>query len=594
MNKKPSQFFQIISLAKGYYFRIALVAIIILVSSLVSQITPQINRALIDLISTHQPATFFHFQLTLYHLLFFWLLIFLINATLNRLSSSLTNRFVNRLQFQLRYRAYQQLFQLSIPYHNSHQSGKLLSQINRGTSQLTSFLSNLGSYFAPNLITALISIIIVSFYSPLISITVVLSFVPYFFFRFKRQKFLIQNSKRLHKLFDKEYGRVYQAVASIRLVKSFANESFELKRFYKSGHKIISRQDQNDRIRNQYVFTELYIEAVLWAIFAYIFYLGFIGQITIGTVVLLMSYTRMIRQPLWNLDWVYWQLQDAQVAAEKYLKILNSTQYPDLNPHPQTLSSLKGKIDFQHVWFKYPEKSGQDVFHNLSFSIHPGQTVALVGKSGVGKTTIANLLVRFFDPDRGSILIDDTNIKDLDLQFLRKNIGLVMQQSDLFDESIIKNLRYAKPDATLKEIKAACVAANAHEFIKSLPKGYQTIIGERGVKLSGGQRQRLSIARTLLKNPPILILDEATSSLDSHSERLVQQALDRLISDRTTIIIAHRLSTIRKADQILVLDKKTLAEQGTHAQLLKQNGIYAQLHHLQTSDPSKLKSWQLS
>jgi len=233
------------------------------------------------------------------------------------------------------------------------------------------------------------------------------------------------------------------------------------------------------------------------------------------------------------------------------------------------------------------------VFQDFSFNIKPGQTLALIGKSGVGKTTVAHLMVRFFDPDQGHIKIDNIDLRDMSLNYLRQNIGLVSQDNYLFDTSITDNLRYGLPSATIKQMRQACKAANALEFIDKLPKKLDTVIGERGIKLSSGQKQRLSIARTVLKNPKILILDEATSSLDSHSEKLVQDALWKLIKGRTAIIIAHRLSTIQKADQILVIDKKNIAEMGSHQELLAKKGLYYQLHQLQTTEPSKLKKWDI-
>ena len=232
-------------------------------------------------------------------------------------------------------------------------------------------------------------------------------------------------------------------------------------------------------------------------------------------------------------------------------------------------------------------------FHGVGFAVEPGKTLALVGRSGVGKTTIAHLLVRFYDPDKGSVLLDGVDLRNLSYDFLHRVTGLVMQDSHLFDETIAENLRYGKPNVSREEMAIACQVANADEFIKKLPKGLDTVIGERGVRLSGGQKQRLSIARTVLKNPKVLILDEATSALDSHSEMLVQDALWKLIKGRTTIIIAHRLSTVQKADEIIVLDQKKIVEQGNHEQLLKKKGIYSSLHDIQAGQVGRLKRWDL-
>ena len=348
-----------------------------------------------------------------------------------------------------------------------------------------------------------------------------------------------------------------------------------------------------EAINNKGTGADLLIDFWTAGIYAYVFHLGLIGQYTIGLVVLLISYVEMIKQPLWNLSWIFWEVKYAMIGIRDYIKILDEKSDLIEIDQPVIPSTIRGKVEFKNIWFKYPEKSGQDVFRGVGFTVEPGKTLALVGRSGVGKTTIAHLLVRFYDPDKGSVLLDGIDLRDLSYDFLHQVTGLVMQESYLFDETIAENLRYGKPNASREEMAIACQVANADEFIKKLPKGLDTVIGERGVRLSGGQKQRLSIARTILKNPKVLILDEATSALDSHSEMLVQDALWKLIKGRTTIIIAHRLSTVQKADEIIVLDQKKIVEQGTHEQLLKKNGIYASLHEIQAGQIGKLRRWDL-
>ena len=248
-------------------------------------------------------------------------------------------------------------------------------------------------------------------------------------------------------------------------------------------------------------------------------------------------------------------------------------------PDAITLPSVEGNVEFRHVSFAY--NKGETILHDVSFSAKPGQAIALVGPSGAGKSTVASLLPRFYDVTEGAIFVDGHDVRDVTLASLREQVGIVPQETNLFNDTVYNNILYGRLDATRDEVIAAAKAANADEFIQQLPKGYDTQLGDRGVNISGGQRQRISIARAILKNPRILILDEATSALDTESERIVQEALDRLMVGRTSFVIAHRLSTIQNAAKIIVLDKGSIVEEGTHQQLMAKHGLYAHLHDIQ-------------
>jgi len=463
-----------------------------------------------------------------------------------------------------------------------------MSKMTRGTDGIRSIISNFGIQFLPGAVTAVISLFIVMRISWQIGLASVLVFIPFFYLRFIRYKQLSKLEKRQNKIWDREYGHFWEVVSNIRLVKTFATERYELNKFRNVTGKLYQNNLKMEAINNKGTGADLLIDLWTAAIYAYIFHLGLTGQYTIGVVILLVSYVEMIKQPLWNLSWIFWEVKYAMIGIRDYLKILDEKSDLTEIDQPVTPSTIRGLVEFKNVWFKYPEKDGQDVFHGVSFSVEPGKTLALVGRSGVGKTTIAHLLVRFYDPDKGSVLLDGVDLRNLSYDFLHRVTGLVMQDSHLFDETIAENLRYGKPNASREEMAIACQVANADEFIKKLPKGLDTVIGERGVRLSGGQKQRLSIARTILKNPK-----EATSALDSHSEMLVQDALWKLIKGRTTIIIAHRLSTVQKADEIIVLDQKKIVEQGNHDQLLKKKGIYSSLHDIQAGQVGRLKRWDL-
>ncbi|MCQ2359084.1 MAG: ATP-binding cassette domain-containing protein, partial [Phascolarctobacterium sp.] len=286
-----------------------------------------------------------------------------------------------------------------------------------------------------------------------------------------------------------------------------------------------------------------------------------------------------ISNPIKRLGRVIGNIQRALAAGQRVFDVLDLPEVITDAPQAKEISVVKGKVEFKDVNFSY--NPNEPVLTDVSFEVTPGQVVALVGPSGAGKTTIASLLPRFYDISSGSISVDDTNIQDITLNSLREHIGIVPQETALFNGTVYENILYGRLDATREEVEAAAKAANAHNFIMELPNGYETHLGDRGVNISGGQKQRVSIARAILKNPSILILDEATSALDTESERIVQEALDRLMVGRTAFVIAHRLSTIKNADKILVFEKGKIVEVGNHDELIAKNGLYANLYNVQ-------------
>ena len=303
------------------------------------------------------------------------------------------------------------------------------------------------------------------------------------------------------------------------------------------------------------------------------------GETTAGSLVAFLAYAVNISNPIKRITRTTGTIQRALAAAQRVFDVLDLPEEVHDLPDARELPAVTGSVCFEHVRFSY--NAGDEILHDLSFEAKPGQAVGLVGPSGAGKSTVASLLPRFYDCDGGTIRIDGQDIKHVTLDSLRNQVGIVPQETVLFNGSVYDNILYGRLDATKEEIEAAAKAANAHDFIMELPKGYNTMLGDRGVNISGGQRQRIAIARAILKDPRILVLDEATSALDTESERVVQEALNRLMVGRTSIIIAHRLSTIKNADRILVLDKGKLAEDGTHDELMAQNGLYAHLYQIQ-------------
>ena len=290
-------------------------------------------------------------------------------------------------------------------------------------------------------------------------------------------------------------------------------------------------------------------------------------------------YAVNISNPIKRITRTIGTIQKALAAAQRVFNVIDLEEDVKNEPDAKALPAVTGNVDFEHVSFAY--NKGEEVLHDLDFQVKPGQVIGIVGPSGAGKSTIASLLPRFYNVTGGVIRIDGQDISKVTLESLREQVGIVPQETMLFNGSVYENILYGRLDATREEVEAAAKAANAHEFIMGLPQGYDTMLGDRGVNISGGQRQRISIARAILKNPRILILDEATSALDTESERLVQEALNRLMVGRTSFVIAHRLSTIKNADRILVLENGALVEDGNHEELMAENGLYAHLYQIQ-------------
>lgn len=376
-------------------------------------------------------------------------------------------------------------------------------------------------------------------------------------------------------------SQIEDSLSGIRVVKSFSNEKTEMDKFEEGNSRFVDSKKKSYRYMGTYnsgmgVFSTLITVGSLlmgaWLMMK--------GELSAADLVTFLLYINNFTEPVKKLVNFTEQFQNGYSGYERFVEIMNIA--PDIKDKEdaKSLDRVQGEIQFEDVSFHYSENK-ENVLSHVNLDVKPGEYVALVGSSGAGKTTLCSLIPRFYDVTRGAVRLDGIDIRDVKLKDLRRQIGIVQQDVYLFAGTILENIRYGKPEATDEEVVNAAMAANAHEFIMSLPEGYNTDIGQRGVKLSGGQKQRLSIARVFLKNPPVLIFDEATSALDNESEKIVQHSLELLAKDRTTFVIAHRLSTIRNAERILVLTEDGIAEEGTHESLLAQGGIYAGLYNMQ-------------
>jgi ABC transporter fused permease/ATP-binding protein len=483
----------------------------------------------------------------------------------------------------LRLALYSNLVKLPMSFFSQKRVGELNSRISSDITQIQDTLTSTIAEFLRQFILIIGGVLLLANESIKLTL-LMLSVVPLVavaavvFGRFIRKY-----SKSVQDKVAESQVIVEETMQGISIVKAFANEWYEIARYNGKIKEVVAIAIKGGKYRGY--FASFIIFCLFGAIVAVVWFgvrLSISGEMSVGQLISFVLYSTFVGASFGGIAELYAQIQKAIGATERVFELLDESPEKINSVQNAATQKIKGDVTFKNVGFSYPSRKEIKVLKDVNFTAKFGQKIAIVGPSGTGKSTIASLLLRFYNIDSGEILVDGKNIYDFDLEQLRGNMSIVPQDVILFGGTIKENIAYGKPDATDAEILLAAKQANAYNFVESFPEKFETLVGERGIKLSGGQRQRIAIARALLKNPSILILDEATSSLDSESEKLVQEALEILMEGRTSIIIAHRLSTIRSADQILVLDNGTISEQGTHQELITlENGIYKNLSNLQ-------------
>ena len=572
---------------RPYWGRIGLAGFFLVMAAVATLVFPLALRSLIDggLVSGDTSAAGKGTQLLALRTHFFAL--FGVAAALGLFSAGrfyMVSWLGERVTADLRNAVYSHVLKQSPEFFETTQTGEVLSRLTGDTTLVQTVVGSSLSMGLRNAVMGVGALIMLVYTNPylMIQVLVVLVFivVPSIWF-----------GRRVRKLSRASQDRVADSSAiaaevlnAIPVVQSYAAEDREATRFNVSTTNAFNVAIRRTKARSALVAFIIIATsaALLWGL-----YQGtqavMRGDITAGHLGQTVVYVIILASATAVLGEVYGDLLRAAGATERLMELLEtrSTIYSPLNPVPAPLIRAGSAIKFEAITFNYPSRPLQPALSDFSMSVAPGETVAIVGPSGAGKSTVFQLLLRFYNPNSGRIELDGVATSDMALSDLRERVGIVPQDAVIFSTSALENIRYGKPGATDEETKAAAKAAFADDFIKALPEGYNTFLGERGVRLSGGQRQRIAIARAMLKNSPLLLLDEATSALDAESERMVQAALESAMKDRTTLVIAHRLATVQKADRILVLDHGKLVEQGTHAELVNRGGVYARLAALQ-------------
>lgn len=486
----------------------------------------------------------------------------------------------HRIAADLRNRVFEHLQRLSVGFHEQRKSGEIVARVTGDVGLIQSVLAADLSELLYNLLTLVGALVMVFFINWKLSLVAFITF-PVVGWAIGLYGSQIRGFARQAQEKVADIAAILQeTLMGIRVVKAFTMEEHERRRFVRKNEQgFVANMKSSQMVATSGPVVELLVVIGLAVVIWYGGHLVLANRLTPGDLISFLGLLGMMSAPVSATGRVYNLLQQALAAADRVFELLDTEPDVDDQPNAVEAAALRGEVAFRSVSFGY--NAGSRVLNQIDLIAHPGQMIALVGPSGAGKTTLVNLIPRFYDPAVGRVEVDGVDVRKLRVRSLRRQIGLVPQETVLFGVSVLENIAFGRPDATEAEVIAAAKMANAHEFLMELPEGYATRVGERGARLSGGQRQRIAIARAILRDPRILILDEATAALDPQSEALVQDALQRLMKGRTTFVIAHRLSTILRADRIVVMDKGRIVEMGAHAELLALGGLYAKLYRSQ-------------
>lgn len=560
-------------------------SIFIIISSLLSFVAPFVLKQIVDVI-TKQVTTGGGDIRILYTALIVLLVSDIIGTVVTVIGMWLGDILAVRLQSNLSEKFYQHILSLDVGFFDNIAVGNLVNKMYRGIGSITDFIQNATNNFLPFFLTAIITIGILMAYSPVVAILLAALFPVYIVITHRSSVAWGRHEGKKNGISDISQGRALESLSGIRVVKAFVAELFEFgayARARKEIERITNRQSKEWHVFDFY--RRLALNVILFTIVSYILYETYRRVYSLGEMTLMLQLVNQARFPLFAMSFIIGQIQHADAGSKDFFEVLSTPAVIVDPPNAERLVWPKKTTDapvlvFDGVSFSYGTK--ENVLNDISFAVQNGEKLALVGESGQGKSTLVNLILRYYTPNRGAIRLAGRNIAGLTSASLRDHISIVFQDALLFSGTISENIRYGTPDATDREVRNAAELANAASFVQELPDGYDTTIGERGIKLSGGQKQRIAIARAILHDAPFVILDEATSSLDSKSELFVQRGLSRLMKGRTTIIIAHRLSTLSGVDKVLVLSDGRIAQFGSPSELMADtDGLYAKMIQLQ-------------
>lgn len=567
-------YFRALKYIKPYWKRGLAAGICTIIAAVGTAYLPFVIKDMVDQVLSEKNTTMLNW------IVLSIIVVFVIRGIAYYGQSYLMNYVGQRVIIDIRKAVFEKLQRLSMSFYDKHKTGTIMSYVTNDVSALQSAMVDNVVEMITETVILVASIVMMIYLDWKLFLVTFATFPVVLFFIDSFGKRIRKSGSRIQEAAADITSVLQEVASSPRVIKSFVREGYEVDRFDKENMNNFRANMKYAQLSSTLTPTIEFVAAVGVSII--LWYGGnsvINGSITAGSLVAFLTYAVNISNPIKRLSRVIGNIQKALAAAQRVFDVLDLPEDIKNAPDAKALPKVKGDVRFNDVSFAYNEN--EEVLSHVSFEVKPGEMVAFVGPSGAGKSTVASLLPRFYDAINGSITIDGQDIRKVTLDSLREQVGIVPQETVLFNGSVYDNILYGRLDATREEVEAAAKAANAHDFIMQLPDGYETMLGDRGMNISGGQRQRISIARAILKNPQILILDEATSALDTESERVVQEALDRLMVGRTSFVIAHRLSTIKNADKIMVLEKGQLIEQGNHDELMAMDGLYAHLYKIQ-------------